>query len=163
MKTTIYIPEDQAALYEEAKKRLPDSISGVFVRCLQRELDNHRLKNGRIVVEVVPDPDIRSRTVKKAFEGRWLIGDENSGERYDFPEDSGARSLADFSVAITKAQRIVVVTHDRREEVPTTFSVYETFEDFSTATIDNYDVYPADLISAVSSELGIETIQELDI
>jgi hypothetical protein len=101
MKATIYIPDEKAALYEQAKEKLSNSISETFVRCLERALENRRISVGRIVVELQDEPT--GRICKQAFEGAWIIGDENRGEQHRFNETkTGLRGGGEYSVARTK-------------------------------------------------------------
>jgi hypothetical protein len=165
LKATIYIPEDQSHIYENAKEKLGESISKTFLKCLERELESVRQKTGRIVVEI-RDPKT-DRVTKKAFEGRFLIGSEDQGEEFHFGEEDGSIRDAGYSayaVAITKppANRLAVLFFDRDGCID--FNVYDDFDEFKSAEIDNkYPLYPKSLVSAVASELDIDVIEELDI
>lgn len=162
MKATVYIPEDKASIYEAAKSELGDTISATFVRCLERELEAKRAQMNRIVVEVT---DRTGRTIKKAFEGRWLIEDEEhcftkaEEERWGF--QGRARGLM-YSVAQTKAGRVVVVSGDFGHEVDG-FEYYDTVEEFGNAEDGGCPRHPVSLIAAVKDCLGLDHVEELDI
>ncbi len=153
MKATIYIPEEKAKLYEEAKEKLSDSISETFVRCLETALANKRIETERIIVEI-ENPE-NGRITKKAFEGRWLLEDET--HQFDY-EATGIRGGDTYSVALTKRGALAVVT-DR------SFELYPGLEDLKRATdgSEMYPRYPESLVNAVASELGEDRIEELDI
>ena len=161
MKATIYIPDAQYKLYEDAREKLGDSISATFLRCLERELEQQRQAVGRIVVTVTEN----ERSIKKAFEGRWIIGNETNGERFDFSENDGVSHTGGFegySVALTKAGRIVVLQH--RDQEVNDFEVFEDYEDFAGATLDGgYPRFPTSLELAVAAELDIDRVEDLDI
>jgi hypothetical protein len=159
MKATIYIPDEKYKLYEDAREKLGDSISATFLRCLERELEQQRQAVGRIVVTVTEN----ERSIKKAFEGRWIIGNATSGERFDFSEDEIVRhshGFEGYSVAVTKAGRIVVLQHMEEQVI---FQVFEDYEDFAEAMDDVYPRFPTTLELAVAAELGIDRVEDLDI
>jgi hypothetical protein len=164
MKATIYIPDDQSKIYEDAKEKLGDSISKTFLRCLERELENAKLRTGRIVVEI-HDVDT-GRVSKKAFEGRFIVGDESSPEEFRFSGGEGithSRGHGGYAVASTKANRIVVLEFDSDNNV-TDMSVHDNYDDFAGAQVDGgYPQYPETLIQAVAAELEFDRIEDLDI
>ena len=160
MKATIYIPDDKYSVYEEARQKLGDSISATFLRCLEHELEQQKQAVGRIVVTVTEN----DRPVKKAFEGRLIIGDAANGEMFHWSEDEGVHMAGGFlgySVAVTKAGRVVILEHSKDAD---TFQVFDDYEDFSSATIDNgYPAFPETLKQAVATELEIDRVEDLDI
>ena len=79
-KATIYIPEDKQGIYDQAKTELGDTISATFLRYLERDLWAKRQAMDRIVVEIT-DTETQ-RTSRKAFEGRWLVGNERNPEEF---------------------------------------------------------------------------------
>lgn len=160
MKTSIYIPDEKVGLYEQAKEKLGDSISATFVRCLERELELRRRSVNRIVVEVEGENE---RPVSKAFEGRWVIGKEDYGEQFAWPEDSGLSGVCECSVAITKAGRIVVIQHFQGRL--SDFQVFDDFDELKNATIDGgrYPMFPDGFIQSVATELDIAHVEELEI
>lgn len=164
MNATIYIPDEQEHLYSAARIQLGDSLSKIIVRCLERELENMKLKAERIVVEIYDEHS--DRRTKKAFEGSFIIGSEAEGEEFSFEEGSEITMMSHggYAVAVTKASRIVVLEFDRDDNA-TDLQVYDDFEEFQNATMDNgrYPSYPESLIQAVASDLGIEHIENLDI
>lgn len=164
MKATIYISADQAKVYEDAKSKLGESISKTFLRCLERELKNAKAETGRIVIDILDSET--GRHAKKAFEGRFLVGDANHGEEFQFdPQKTGVSGGGDYSVALTKAGRIAVLEFNDDGEI-SSMAVHENFEEFKAATTDgtpSYPLYPDALIQAVASEMDIEHIEELDI
>jgi hypothetical protein len=157
MKATIYIPEDKADLYEKARAELGGTISAAFVRCMERELEAKRAATNRIIVEIY-DKD-SGRYSKKAFEGRWLVGDPRLLEEHVFPEQMGS---ALFAVAATRQNRIVVVSGEAQEDL-VSFEVYSDVEDFASANDAGWPRYPESLVAAVKGELGLDHIEELDI
>lgn len=163
MKATIYIPEDKAKVYEDAKEKLGESISKTFVECLERKLENAKLKTGRIVVPVY-DKDT-GRVTKKCFEGRFLIGGLDRGEDFYYPENSGIQNMAGcggYSVALMKADRLAVLHFDSNGQV-ICFDVLEDFDELSNAEDSGYEKYPPSLVQAVGAEVGVEIIEDLDI
>lgn len=163
MKATIYIPDEKADLYERVRTELGGTISATFVRCMERELELKRATMDRIVVEITDRHT--ERTSKKAFEGRWIVGTERNPEEYHFDQSIDTVSGgAVYAVAMTKQSRIVVISGPVSGDEPLdTFEVYEDVDDFASAHCDSYPKYPLSLISAVKSELGIDSIEELDI
>lgn len=162
MKTSIYIPDDKQQLFERAKTELGESISTTFVRCLERELEAKKLETGRIVVDIYDQRN--DRRSKKAFEGRWIIGDEDAGETYGFDyEKTGVRGSQEYSVAQTVKGKLVVYSHSQGETVSTDFEVYEGFEQMRSAEDGNYPRHPESLIAAVADALEIDHIEVLDI
>src|ERR1700674_3714037 len=127
MKATVYIPDDEYRVYEEAREKLGESISSTFLRCLKNELEVKKQTHDRIVVKVLGQGDM---VVKKAFEGRWIIGSEAKGGRFDWSDNEGvtfAGGFEGYSVAVTKAGRIVVVSHDQNQNAPG-FEVFDDYE-----------------------------------
>jgi hypothetical protein len=160
MKATIYIPDDKARLYAEAKKKLSGSISETFVHCLENALLIDKMATGRIVVEV--NDELTGRSAKKAFEGTWLVGNANNGEQHFF-ETTGVQQLTNtFSVARTKKGAVVVIAFNRDAET-TYWNTYTDFDEFSSAEDEGFPRYPASLVAAVAAELGEDHIEELDI
>ena len=160
MKATIYIPEEKAKIYEDAKEKLGESISKTFLNCLERELENARLKTERIVVEI--NYEQADHPTKKAFEGRFIVGTLNSP--FEVVGDPGLWKPVSYAVAITRANRLVVLTFDPHEEEYTDLAVHEDFEEFKNQMIDNqFPVYPESLIHAVAAAMDIEHIEDLDI
>jgi hypothetical protein len=164
MKATIYIPDDQAKTYEDAKGTLGESISKTFLKCLERELENAKLKTGRVVVEIFDEET--GRHTKKAFEGRFVVGSANNPENFYFdPEKTGIHDAGHggYAVAVTKANRLAVLEFNRDGDA-TQFRVHDDFDDFKGAEVDNrYPMYPDTLIQAVAAEVGVEHIEDLDI
>jgi hypothetical protein len=161
MKATIYIPDDKAELYEQAKAKLKDSISETFVHCLENALENLKVSFGRIVVDV-EDPDT-GHLSKKAFQGAWLIGDETHGEAYLFDKDkTDAHAEGEYAVAHTKKGGIVVACFDRAGALKV-LRTFANYKQFSAAESNDYPGFPKSLIAAVASELGEEHIEELDV
>lgn len=160
MKATIYIPDDRYHVYEEARQKLGDSISATFLRCLERELEQCKQAVGRIVVTVTEN----EHPIKKAFEGRWIIGNDGNGEMFHFPEGSGIQSVRGFggySVAVTKAGRLVVLQHTDEDA---TFEVFDDYADFAEATLEHgASKFPESLKQAVAAELGVDSVEDLDI
>ena len=107
MKATIYIPDDKYKVYEDARQKLGDSISAIFLRCLERELAQHKQTVGRIVVTI----NDNGTPCKKAFEGRWIWGSADEGQKVDLLADDkgGHYNVFGYSVAVTKARRVVVL------------------------------------------------------
>jgi hypothetical protein len=163
MKATIYIPEDKAAFYEKAKEELGGTISATFVRCIERELEARRLETAKIVVELYDCE--RDRTTKKAFEGRWLIGDESEGEPHLFDEEkTGIRGGGHYSVALTAKGRIAVLEQDPHQTSSSSFDVFQDFGELKAAELDGrYPKYPDSLVSAVADALGVDHVEHLDI
>lgn len=161
MKATIYIPDDQAKVYEDAKEKLGESISKTFLKCLERELESAKLKTGRIVVGLLDEKT--GRYTKKAFEGRFIVGCDEAPEEFSFDEEkTGVRGGGDYAVAITKANRLAVLSFNGDGEA-TDLKVHKDFEDLKNATDDHSPTYPETLIQAVAAELDIEHIEEMDI
>lgn len=162
MKATIYIPEDKAELYEKAKAELGGTISAAFVRCMERELEIKRATMNRIVVKIWDQE--KERGVKKAFEGRWIVGNERFPEEFWFDENkTGISGGGTYAVAVTKQNRIVVASGQKNQDL-NSFEVHEDLEDFTEAEVDNrYPMYPESLIAAVKGEFGVDHIEELDI
>ncbi|MBL8231027.1 MAG: hypothetical protein JNL98_21225 [Bryobacterales bacterium] len=157
-RTNIYIPDQDMELFEAAKREIGDSMSATFIRCLKRELDIKRAQTGRITVKV-------SENTTKAFDGRWIIGSAEGGEEHSFDGTQGIYGTSPYSVAITRANRIVVVTFDKYNEQADDFEVYDDFDCMSKAEADclGHPAYPDSLIQAVAAELDIEIVEELDI
>jgi hypothetical protein len=161
MKATIYIPDERAEVYEQAKKELGESISATFLKCLQRELEAKRQKTERIVVGLY-DGD-NDRTTKKSFEGRWLIGDAEGGEKHLFDQErTGISGGGDYSVAVTSKGRLVLVTFDHKTDCPQWLAVYESFDDMKNPQRAE-DALPESLISAIASELEVDHVEHMDI
>jgi hypothetical protein len=161
MKATIYIPEDKTELYKRAKSELGGTISAAFVRCMERELEIKHATMNRIVVEI--SDKNTGRLSKKAFEGRWIVGSANKTETFLFEEIGGIKGAGSYAVAVTKQNRIVVVSENDNDELDG-FMVHGDLDDFSSSFIDGqYPLYPESLIAAVKDELGIVHIEEMDI
>jgi hypothetical protein len=93
------------------------------------------------------------------------VGHSNNPEPFDFEESSGMsnRQHGGYAVAVTKADRLVIMEANRDEEIAE-FTVYDDFDDFKDSLIDNrYPMYPESLIAAVAAELGVNHIEDLDI
>lgn len=151
MKTSIYIPDEKQDLFERAKKDLGDSISSTFVRCLEQELENKRHATGRIIVEVQNE---HGSPVRKAFEGRWLVGTAETGVSHD--EGQTSTSLATdkrYSVAVTKRRQLVVLIHG--ESPYPELRIHSSLDDFGGGD------YPIGLWSDVQFVLG--DVEDLDI
>jgi hypothetical protein len=162
MKATIYIPEDKAALYEKAKEELGGTISATFVRCIERELEAHRLEMDKLIVEVYDRE--RDRSTKKAFNGRWLVGDESEGEPHLFDEaKTGISGGSRYSVALTARGRIAVLEEDPIKRMSRSFIVFENFEAFKNAEEGQCPKHPESLVSAVADSLDIDHVEHLDI
>ena len=118
-------------------------------------------ETNRIVVELLDEDS--GRTSKKAFEGRFIVGNANNGERFYWPEDSTAMAggLDDYAVAVTKKNRLVVLVF--RLGGCVRFEDFDDFEDLKDAQDEAGPSYPEELIHAVASGLGIEHIEDLDI
>jgi hypothetical protein len=162
MKATIYIPDDQAKVYEDAKDKLGESISKTFLKCLERELENAKLKTGRIVVDLLDEKS--GRYTKKAFEGRFIVGSDQSPEAFSFDEEkTGIRGGGDYAVAITKANRLAVLSFNGDRDA-TGLTVHDDFDELKSALDDGrYPTYPETLIQAVAAEMDIEHVDEMDI
>ena len=157
MKATVYIPDEYAELYEEARKKLPASIGQIFIECLKRALENHRTAAGRIVVDIQEEKT--GRVTRKAFDGVWLVGGRSAGEVHFFEDRIGA-TIHIYSVACTKKGVIVVIEFNRYGQA-VEFQDYFGFEDFSTQSTEAGSYYPESLVSAVSQKLGLEPLVEV--
>ena len=159
MKATIYIPDDQAKVYQDAKEKLGESISKTFVRCLERELENERGKIRRIVFECVNS--YSGEMSKKAFEGRFIVGTEDGGGKIEGPANSPAGwEICDcYSVAVTKANRLAVLQFvTAHPETVAEFKVFDNLDEFKAAG------YPPILIYTVEGCLHYErNVEDLDI
>jgi len=157
MKTTVYIPSDKEQMYERAKQELGESISATFVRCLERELEARELATQRIVVEVYDGT--AHRISRKAFEGRWIVGDDSHPEEHHWSEQSGARwaGSPDCAVAQTKKGALVVLS-DYSDDQWKGWAVFNSFEELRAS-----EQYPDSLVAAVADVLDIDHIEELDI
>lgn len=156
-KVSIYVSDGNMSLYESAKSQLGDSVSSVFVRCLERELEANKIETNRIIVEI-RDPRYDGVLRRRAFAGVWLIGSASASESYWYalgaPDDA---EEARYSVARTKRNQIAVFAWDGAEIV--SMAVWQNFDDFASPKHD----YPENFIQAVASKLGVERIEELDI
>ncbi|MEP7355372.1 MAG: hypothetical protein ABI824_19245 [Acidobacteriota bacterium] len=164
MKATIYIPDDKAAIYEKAKEKLGGTISATFLRCIESELASLATKTDRLVV--VEWDKAREVFSKKAFNGRWIVGDGEEGSEFYFDQEkTGVSGGGNYSVAITAKGRIAVYEKELKERNPGgTLDHYKNFEELQGEMIDNqYPRYPESLIAAVADNLGIDHVEELDI
>ena len=106
-----------------------------------------------ITIEIM---DNYGRIRKRRFDGACLIGDESSGEDYNFDEDgNGGGGRASYSVALTQRAGIVVLTHDQDHVFLKSFA---GFDDLQTD-----GGLPTSLLSAVAAELGIEYVEEMEV
>jgi hypothetical protein len=122
---------------------------------------------GRIVVEIREQfTGCPTRTSKKAFEGRWIVGTPDNPELHVFKPIGGYIGGERYAVAVTKQNRIVVLSPnvDESEEARDCFAIYDDLDDFSSANIENqYPRFPESLIAAVKYELGVDHTEEMDI
>lgn len=100
-------------------------------------------------------------TIKKSFQGEWLVedivaepGDDQPGVRW---------SHAQYSVAKTQKGALAVYISGPSDDDRPSFGVYPDFEEFKSAEDGHSPRYPANLIAEVASALDIEYEQVLDI
>ncbi|MBV1734265.1 MAG: hypothetical protein KMY50_00540 [Candidatus Desulforudis sp.] len=100
----------------------------------------------RIMVNVWDDnSDIP--VIKKAFRGRWLVGDMAT-------EVDGYMGGIRWSVALTQGERIAIYSSN-----PHSFGKLEVYESLEDAEDD----LPEDVYAAVASQIDENYVQELDI
>jgi hypothetical protein len=165
--TTLYIKDSDLPLVEKAKKKLGDSLSSIFIDCLRQRVEQipaPKGKTSRIVLEVRANQD--APTIKKSFEGRWLIH-EDDDLRAEQGENDAIRwnSHTVYCLAQTKKGALVVYEYERDlNDGEATMEVYDSFEDLKADEIDNrYQRYPDNVIAAFASALGEPFEIELDI
>jgi hypothetical protein len=122
------------------------------------------METERIVIDMQED---YGRKVKKAFQGRWIVGDDKHPEWHGWPgEGYPGGEGGYFAVAITTANRLVVLVLLMEDGLVTDMHVHEDYEYFAVGRDQNGKgsvIYPPSLIAAVAAELKIEHVEELDI
>jgi hypothetical protein len=164
MKTTLYIPDNKLELYETAKKELGDSVSATFLQCIERELAEKRLRIEQIIVEI--QDATTERIEKKAFRGRWILGDADEGELHVWDEEkTGIRGGAHYSVAVTAKNAIAVFDRGTEDGYWDHYAVFSGgFDEFrDSCDSDSCARFPGSLINAVAAELDVNHIEHLDI
>lgn len=161
-RTTIYVKDTDIPIVERAKKELGESLSQIFVECLQKRLEKLDIKPGemeKIVLEFWDpnQPGIFKKIFKKSFQGRWLLHDvEPEGQ-----EGSGVWWDHNFrySVAITGKGNLVLYTTDTREEHGPDMKTYDSPD----ALIEDSDEVPPNVRAMIATEFGKDFEIEMDI
>jgi len=163
---TIYLPDSALVVWESAQQELGESMSTLVVDCLTRKIErNEQLKAAkkkgmkRIVVKVADDSN--SEVIrKKAFIGRWLVGDlkpvaEDRALHYD-----GGLTV---SAALTQNSAIAVYWENQHNDDNKELKVYRDFDAFKNAKTNGFADNPVNLVFAVAAELDEDFEEELDI
>ena len=165
--TTLYVKDADLPLVEKAKQKLGDSLSAVFIDCIRKRLEElppPKGKTGKITVEVRRETG--APTIRKSFEGRWLIHPDNDNLRAE-SDDSGVRwdGKITYGLALTKKGALVVYESDPEEnDGVATMEIYQDFDELKADEIDGrYPKYPDNVIAAFAQVLGESHTMELDI
>jgi hypothetical protein len=165
--TTLYVKDADLPLVEKAKQKLGDSLSAVFIDCIRKRLEElppPKGKIGKITVEVRREAG--APTIRKSFEGRWLIHPDNDFLRAE-SDDSGVRwdGKTTYGLAVTKKGALVVYESDPEEnDGAATMEIYQDFDELKADEIDGrYPKYPDNVIAAFAEVLGEEHTVDLDI
>ncbi len=134
----LYVAAKDQEIWNRAEKLAqPESLSGLVTGLLRRFVEQREAAKDRIVVE---SEDRDGNTIRKAFKGRMLVS-EFRGELYAAQGANGGLAL----------------WRDRRGEVRD-FRTYESWEDAISE-----DGWAEDFLSAVSSALGEDYAEEIDL
>lgn len=104
-------------------------------------------------------------TIKKTFQGEWLVGDVNDGIEAEPDTNSSLRwdAHARYSVARTEKGALAVYVRDEDDRSAPALHVYGDFEELREAEDDHAPRYPQNIIAEVASALGVEHEIELHI
>jgi hypothetical protein len=168
----LYIKDADVPLIEQAKKKLGDSLSAVFVDCVRQRLDQQAVakgKMGKITVET--RKDLNDPLIRKRFEGRWLVHPDQMLTAE--PDDSGVQwdCRATYSLAQSKKGALVVYEANgltgRRglwdSDSTARLEVYDHFDALKVDEQGGYPRYPQNVIAAFADVLGEPHILDLDI
>jgi hypothetical protein len=164
--TTLYVKDADLPLVEKAKQKLGDSLSAVFIDCIRKRLEElppPKGKTGKITVETRRDDG--APTIRKTFEGRWLIHPYNDDLRAE-SDDSGVGwdGKRTYGLARTKKGALVVYESDPENDSRATMEIYQDFDELKADEIDGqYPKYPDNVIAAFAEVLGEDHTVELDI
>jgi len=164
--TTLYIKDADLPMVEKAKKELGDSLSSIFIDCIRQRIEQipaPKGETGKITVETRNSSS--ARTIRKTFEGRWLI-DENDKLTAENDENSAIQwdNYVTYRLAQTRKGALVVYACDPNDDDgEATMEVYDSFDDLKTAEDDNAPRYPDNVIAAFADALGEPYDIELDI
>ncbi len=149
----LYVRDADLEVWRKAEE-LGGDLSPLVSQLLRRYVDQREAAKDRIVVEI---EDRDGNVTRKAFKGRMLIADFQT----DNPEsDLGTRFLA------AQGQNGGLALWTARDDKAKSFLTYESFvdaedEDFGSPA-DGIG-WPRDFLSAVSSALGEEYAEEIDL
>ena len=149
---TIYLPDSALPTWELAQQDLNESMSVIFMDCLNKKLAAHRRllemkKTGmqRIVVSVRDENDNIRR---QAFMGRWIVKD--LGDHID------ANGM--FSVALTEKGALAVYS-----ETIESLDVFDSFDELKNPKDGFGKVYPNSVLACVAATLDEDFVEDLDI
>lgn len=165
--TTLYVKDADLPLVEKAKQKLGDSLSAVFIDCIRKRLEElppPKGKTGKITVQTRRENG--APTIRKTFEGRWLIHPDNDELRAesDDPDERWDRRVT-YGLAQTKKGALVACVSDPGDNSGVaTLEIYEDFDELKADEIDGqYQMYPDNVIAAFAEVLGETHTIELDI
>jgi len=161
---TLYVTDSALPIVEKAKKRLGESLSAVFIDCVQTRLNSlANTPTGKLAKIVLTFwNDEQEPVIHKSFMGRWLVGGEDEGLRAvddSWSWDAGA----EYSVAQTAKGNLVVYRRHCNEGFEPKMDTYPDFMSMKDANTDGYPYYPPNVIAETAAALGKPYEIELDI
>ena len=162
MNKTIYIRDEDTAVWDRAKELAGEKLAPVIVEGLKRFIAESERKEAeqkgfeRIEYEY-PDADANGYPRRKAFVGKWIFPPDNvyvASGPIEAPEDLCWKAV----VAVTAKGAVVVSSWTETYEGRSNkrFRVYPSFEEGALDTTDDFAVI------AARAKLGVP-VEELDI
>jgi hypothetical protein len=161
---TLYVREEDQAVWDKAKEVIGDSLSSYLTTHLRSVVASHEAaaRGKERIVLTFPDEGIL-RT--KAFYGRWLIPPDKPFEKWEWNSFRNDYDRSEpptlFAVAQTAKNRIAVFRFgDRKDDGTFTWGNLWSFDSFEEANLDSH--IPSDLIASAMKVMGVQ-VEELDI
>lgn len=158
---TLYVREDDQAIWDRAREVIGDSLSTHltnYLRGVVAQTEAAERGCSRIVLSF-RERGVLSRV--KAFHGRWLISPERPWIEEDDGRFTNEEEPPEWCVAITVKNNYVFFRHCGRsadERAPFAWGEFRIFESFEQAV----GKVPHGLVAEAMERLGVE-IEELDI
>jgi hypothetical protein len=160
---TLYVREEDQAVWDKAKEVVGDSLSNYLTTHLRKLVVSYEAAahgTERILLTFREDGIPRT----KAFYGRWLISPDKPFEKFawdSFRDDYDRSDSTFYSVALTVKNRVAVFRFGERKSDGTfTWGSLLSFDSFEEANSD--PEIPSDLIASAMEVRGVP-VEELDI
>ena len=153
----LYVSDEDQSVWTRAEQLAqPQSLSALVTSLLRRYIEQRQAATDRIVVEI--DDSNQAGTTRKAFRGRMLVR--------NFRSDETQIMQGTLYFAAQGAKGGLALWDSDTLDGPT--AALQTYDSFEEAEAEDWDTgramgWPRDFLSAISSALGEEYAEEIDL